>query len=178
MTIYLREIQRSDLKEINLWRNDKSLIDFLGSPFRFINEEVDEKWFDFYLTSRLNNIRLAICEATSDKLVGVTYLLQIDWINRSGEYSIQIGKISSHSRGIGFQATMKILEHAFNDLNLNRVYLTVLEDNERAIKLYKKVGFIEEGKHRKAVFKNGRYFDFIQMAILADEYKAEDVKVK
>jgi len=172
MTIYLREIQRSDLTDINRWRNDKSLVDFLGAPFRFIDKEIDEKWFDNYLSSRTNNIRLAICETSSNKLLGAIYLLQIDWLNRSCEYAIQIGETSSHGRGIGFQATMKILEHAFYDLNINRVFLTVLESNERAIRLYRKIGFIEEGKCRKAVFKNGRYTDLVQMSILLDEFNA------
>lgn len=173
MTIYLREIQRSDIKEINCWRNDKSLIDSLGANFRFINVEVDEKWFDIYLSSRSNNIRLSICNIESDKLLGVIYLLNIDWLNRSCEYAIQIGDSSSHGRGIGYQATLQILEHAFSDLNLNRVYLSVLENNERAIRLYKKIGFIEEGKLRNAVYKNRQYVNLIQMAILANEFDIE-----
>jgi len=171
MTIYLREIQRSDINEINRWRNDKSLVDYLGAPFRFINKEVDDKWFDSYLSNRSNNIRLAICETDSNNLLGVVYLLQIDWLNSSCEYAIQIGEMSSQGRGVGCQATIKILEHAFSDLNLNRVHLTVLASNEKAIGLYNKIGFVEEGKLRKAVFKNGRYVDLIQMAILSDEYK-------
>ena len=171
MDIYLREIQRSDLPNINRWRNDKNLINFLGAPFRFINIEIDEKWFDSYLSHRANNIRLAICESVGEKLLGVVYLLQIDWINRSGEYAIQIGEKDSQGSGAGFQATVKILEHAFTDLNLNRVYLTVLSNNERAIRLYKKIGFVEEGKLRKAVFKNGRYMDLICMAILKEEFR-------
>lgn len=170
MTINLREIKRNDVNEINRWRNDKKLVDFLGTNFRFINEEVDEKWYEYYLSSRSNNVRLSICDTDSNKILGVIYLLQIDWVNRSCEYAIQLGETSSHGRGIGYLATTKILEHAFYDLNLNRVYLTVLENNERAIRLYKKIGFVEEGKHRKAVFKNGSYIDLTQMSILSDEY--------
>lgn len=172
MTIHLREIQRTDITEINRWRSDKKLVDFLGANFRFINEEVDEKWFDHYLSSRSNNIRLSICDTISNKLLGVIYLLQIDWLNRSCEYAIQIGETTSHGRGIGYIATTKILDHAFYDLNLNRVHLTVLENNERAIRLYKKIGFVEEGKHRNAVFKNGSYMSLTQMSILSDEYQS------
>ena len=171
MDIYLREIIRSDLAEINRWRNDKNLIDYLAAPFRFIGKEIDERWFDGYLTSRSNNVRLAICKKDTSQIIGVVYLLDIDWINRSTEYAIMIGESTLLGAGAGFQATIEILNHAFNDLNLQRVSLTVLETNERARQLYKKVGFIEEGRLRKAVFKNGQYRDLICMSIFENEYK-------
>ena len=41
---YLREIERKDIETINGWRNDKQVIDFLGAPYRFINQEVDNTW--------------------------------------------------------------------------------------------------------------------------------------
>lgn len=170
MSIYLREIQRDDLPEINRWRNDKHLIGCLAAPFRFVNSEVDEKWFEGYLNSRSHNVRLAICSSASSELLGLIYLLHIDWLNRSCEYAIQIGKSESQGRGIGHKATVEILAHAFNDLNLHRVYLTVLESNHRAISLYNKIGFKEEGRHRKAVFKNGRYLDLVQMSLLRNEF--------
>lgn len=173
MAIRLREIHRSDIRQINQWRNDKVIIDCLAAPFRYIGEEIDEKWFDSYLSSRATNVRLAICDAETGSLYGVIYLLQIDWLNRSCEYAIQIGESALQGKGIGYQSTLKILDHAFYDLNLHRVHLTVLENNERAIILYKKIGFIEEGIHRSAVFKNGKYLNVVQMAILADEYKSD-----
>ncbi|WP_416196935.1 GNAT family N-acetyltransferase [Pseudomonas sp. Teo4] len=64
------------------------------------------------------------------------------------------------------------MRHAFMDLNLNRVYLTVLENNARALSLYKKVGFKVEGTLRQAVFKNGEYCNMTQMSILADDYRS------
>lgn len=172
MDIYLREIRRSDIPAINCWRNNRILIDSLAAPFRFINQEIDERWFEAYMASRSTNVRLAICEAETCQLIGVVYLLQIDWLTRSSEYAIQIGETASQGSGAGYQATVKTLEHAFGDLNLKRVYLTVLESNERAISLYQKIGFVEEGKLRKAAFKNGRYADLIQMSILKEEFDA------
>lgn len=177
MDIYLRELERADLPVINRWRNDKNLINFLGAPFRFINIEIDEKWFDAYLSNRSNNIRLAICESVSNKLLGVVHLIQIDWINRSGELGMQIGDTAHQGIGVGFQALVKIMEHAFNDLNLHRLHIKILDNNERAIRLTKKVGFIEEGRFRQAIFKNGQYIDLICLSILK-EYLSNFVKNK
>ena len=165
----LRELSRSDLPAMTKWRNDPDVIDQLGSPFRFIDHEVDLKWFDAYLASRMNNVRLAICEMESGKIIGATHLLGIDWINRSADFGIWIGNKESQGHGAGEFATRGILKHAFLDLHLHRIALTVVATNERAIGLYKKIGFVEEGRMRQVIFKHGKYVDMIQMAILSNE---------
>lgn len=170
MAIFLREITRDDIPKINCWRADRDLVALLGGAYRHIGPEVDEKWFDSYLSSRTNNVRLAVCLEENRAIVGVAYLLQIDWIDRSCEFSIQIGEVNAQGQGIGKCATDKVLEHAFLDLNLKRVYLSVLAENKRAIALYQKVHFAEEGRLRQAIFKNGRYMDLVQMAILREEF--------
>ena len=172
MSYFLREICRNDIQVINSWRNDREIIDTLGASFRYINEETDVNWFNNYISSRSSTIRLAICEKESSTLIGAGYLLGIDWINRSAEFSIWIGEKSYQGKGAGYFAVKEILNHAFKDLNLNRIHLTVFSTNQRAINLYKKVGFIEEGRLRQAIYKNGGYNDMLQMSILVDEFSS------
>ena len=81
----LRELERKDLKIINEWRNDPNLISFLGPPFRFINIEVDEKWFDTYMANRAVNVRCAIVDDSDDIIKGVVSLNSIDYLNQSAE---------------------------------------------------------------------------------------------
>ena len=169
MNIYLKELEHTDLISINNWRNDHAIMDKLGGVYRFISTPIDQKWYESYLLNRQNNIRLSIFSENNSQLLGVVYLLNIDWIVRSAEFAICIGEIEAQGKGVGESATRLILDHAFKDLNLQRVYLTVLETNTRAINLYKKVGFIEEGRLRKAAFKNGHYVDLIQMAVFVGE---------
>ena len=167
--ITLRELDRADLPVLNAWRADRNLVDMLGSPFRYVNAEVDGKWFDAYLANRHRNVRLAICDSTAQQAIGVVYLLDIDWVSRNAEFAIQIGDTSARGLGIGTEATRLALDHAFDDLNLHRVHLTVLASNTHAIALYKKAGFQAEGLQRQAVFKSGRHVDVVPMAILAHE---------
>jgi RimJ/RimL family protein N-acetyltransferase len=167
--IFLRELERADLVLLNTWRADRDLVGHLGSPFRYINMEVDESWFGAYLANRQRNVRLAICDGSSQKLLGVVYLLEIDWVSRNAEFAIQIGETGERGRGVGTEATRLALDHAFNDLNLHRVHLTVLASNAAAIALYERTGFRAEGLLRQAFFKEGRHVDAIPMAILAAE---------
>jgi UDP-4-amino-4,6-dideoxy-N-acetyl-beta-L-altrosamine N-acetyltransferase len=172
MSIFLRELERSDMHVVNRWRNRQEQIADLGGVFRFVGGEVDEKWFDHYLSARSNNVRLAICCGQTQQMIGVVYLLGIDWINRAGECAIWIGAAELQGQGAGKAAMWQLLKHAFHDLNLHRIHLTVLANNQRALSLYKKMGFAEEGVLRQAVFKHGCYLDLIQMAILSHEFKS------
>jgi diamine N-acetyltransferase len=170
MDYFLRELVREDLQEINKWRSDEGLIEKLGSVFRYIGMEVDQKWFDNYLQSRRDNIRLGICDLKTKVIIGAIYLLNIDWVNRHGEMSIWIGDTARHGNGVGKFALEELLRHAFLDLNLHRVWLRVLSDNEAAIHLYSKVGFAHEGRSREVVYKNGSYADLAHMSCLHDDY--------
>lgn len=174
----LREIEKKDLWIINQWRNDPELISLLGAPFRFINIQVDEKWFDNYMNTRNNAIRCAIVDENDDKILGLVSLVSIDYISRSAELHIMIGNKNDRGKGLGTFAINSILTHAFKNVNLHRVELTVLEDNAYARKLYEKIGFIQEGVKRSAKYKNGRYVNMLLYSILQEEflkYEAESI---
>lgn len=170
MKYYLRELSKKDLPYINKWRNSKEIVEALGSPFRYIGLEVDEAWFNSYLGSRSNNIRLVIDSDENQQPVGAVYLLGIDWIARSAEFSIWIGEVEAQGKGVGKFAAAQIINHAINDLGLNRIHLTVLADNARAISLYQKIGFQQEGILKDAAYKNGKFTNMVQMALLARNY--------
>lgn len=172
-TIHLREIERADLGRINAWRNDAEVIRLLGANFFYINPQIDDRWFDGYLANRDKAVRLAIVETESNTHIGNVYLTGIHAVNRSAEFSIMLGDKRFWSRGYGRPATEEMLRHAFEDLNLHRVYLTLLQDNERARRLYERVGFQVEGVQREAVFKDGRYHDVLEMALLRPDYLAQ-----
>ena len=161
----LRELERKDLKAINLWRNDEKIIVMLGAPYRFINQEVDEKWFDNYMQSRNNSIRCAIVSDESDEIIGLVSLMEINYINRSATLHIMIGQ-KGQGKGAGTFAVKTMCEHAFNNYGLHRIELDVLSDNKIAQHVYEKCGFVQEGIKRQAVFKNGKYIDMFLYSLL------------
>lgn len=172
----LRELERADIPEINSWRRNPELISFLGAPYRFIGEEIDEKWFEHYLVSRSNTVRCAVVEYDNpERILGLVTLASIDWVNRSCTLHIMIGRTDNQGKGLGTFAVDGMLHHAFLDLNLRRVELNVLSNNERAIHLYNKLGFVVEGVRRSAVQKQGSYLDMVVMGLLKDEWKPRGV---
>lgn len=170
--VYLRELQIEDIDFINTWRNDKEIIDSLGANFRYINKQTDLNWFNNYQNNRNSQVRCSICLKENNEIIGLVSLTAIDNLNGTAEFHIMIGNKSYHNKGVGSLATRELLNHGFNNLNLNKIYLSVLEDNSNALRLYKKVGFKEDGVLRQHVYKNGCYKDLIIMSLLKSEYIA------
>lgn len=166
----LRELERQDMTIINQWRNDPEVIKYLGAPYRYINLDTDLKWFDNYMANRNATVRCAIIDE-NDSIVGLASLTSIDHINQSAVFQIMIGEAEHQNNGAGTFATKTLLEHAFFNLNIQRVELEVLADNERAIHMYEKVGFVREGIMRKSRYKNGKFVDMVILALLREDYK-------
>lgn len=69
-------------------------------------------------------------------------------------------------RGIGSALMRELLDIADSWLGLQRVDLTVYADNAPAIALYRKFGFVEEGRHRAFALRDGVFVDALTMARL------------
>ena len=69
-------------------------------------------------------------------------------------------------RGVGKLLIGRLLDWADRWAGVLRVELTVHADNDRAIALYRAMGFVEEGRHRAYALKDGRYVDALCMARL------------
>ena len=165
----LREIEKKDIEIINKWRKNEELIQNLGATYRYINLDVENKWYDNYLVNRNTTVRCAIT-MEDDDIIGLITLANIDNVNRTAVLHIMIGEEENCGKGVGSFAISKMLSHAFLDLNLNRVELEVLTQNIRAKKTYEKLGFKYEGTKREAYFKNGNYNDVEIMAILKKDF--------
>jgi RimJ/RimL family protein N-acetyltransferase len=99
-------------------------------------------------------------------------------LNQSAEFHIMLGEKTNYGQGIGSFAIANILYHAFYNLNLNRIELTVLPYNKRAIRLYEKMGFKKEGIKRMAIYKRGHFVDTLEYSILRGEFDEQMNKGK
>ena len=69
-------------------------------------------------------------------------------------------------QGIGNMLMEQLIEWAKNSGVITRLELAVFAQNENAISLYHKFGFEVEGKCRRAIYKDGEYYDNLIMARL------------
>lgn len=89
--------------------------------------------------------------------------------NRSLEFGITIAT-EHQGQGYGPEAISWLLDWSFLSAGLHRVGLKAYEWNERAVKVYEKMGFVHEGRNRENLWRDGRWWDTIHMGILEHEW--------
>jgi RimJ/RimL family protein N-acetyltransferase len=169
--VVLRRHVPSNLRAFQRWYADPEVVRltrYQDSPMR--PEEIERFFAARALGS--DSLAMAIHRRDDDRLIGTCALSQLDADNGSALFHITIGEKSSWGRGFGTEATRLMIDHAFSGLGLHRVALTVFSFNERAIRSYRSVGFIVEGRAREAIWRDGRWWDEISMSILDIDWQA------
>ena len=117
-----------------------------------------------------DSVHFAIHAVSDGQLIGNCSFKEIDHKNGSAGVGIVIGERGYWGKGFGRDALRLMLRYGFSELNLHRIWLKVFAFNERAIRAYRKVGFVEEGRLREAIYRDGRYWDELIMAVLRSEH--------
>lgn len=162
--VKLRPLLKMDLIKINSWRNSIEIKEnALLHPFP-VTFENDENWFEKVSVDNSNK-QVFFCVETieNNELIGYTQLFNINWVNRNCYFGIIIGESSARGKGFGKEATQLILNYSFTCFNLHKVLLEVSINNEKAINLYKSIGFKQEGELCEQYFLNGKYVNVILM---------------
>jgi [ribosomal protein S5]-alanine N-acetyltransferase len=101
-------------------------------------------------------------------------MLEIDWINRSAEFSCIFGCTPEWGKGIGTIATTAMLDHGFKRLNLHRIWLGTPVGNTAMMKIATKLGMSGEGLLKDGMFIDGNYMDVIRFGILQNQWIQDD----
>ena len=116
--------------------------------------------------ARLNRTREERYIFTVDGInAGFTKFYQID----RGNMNCVLGAdLHSDFRGKGLAKPMwnMMLQHCFEDLKLYRVSLTTASFNQVAQKVYRDLGFVEEGRRVQSLYRDGVFYDEICMYML------------
>jgi len=172
--VILRPVKRSDISYFLKWFNDMEVTQYL-MMYLPLTEMAEEKWIEEMAggDSAGKDAHFVIETIGSDTNipVGIIGLHGINPKDHNAMFGIVIGEMDYWSKGYGAEATRLLLNYGFQQLNLHRIGSAAFAFNERSIKLHKRVGFIEEGRQRQAMFKNGEFHDIVEFGLLRDEWK-------
>ncbi|MBZ0301118.1 MAG: GNAT family N-acetyltransferase [Anaerolineae bacterium] len=152
------------------WDEDSEYLRLMDtSPARPRSEEEIARWLDSVSKSH-REFTFGIRLLDTDELIGWTQLDGIDWVHHTSALGIGIGSRAFWDGGYGTEAMRLLLNFAFDELNLHRVFLTVFSYNARAIHLYDKLGFRHEGTYREHLQRDGQRYDMLLYGILSREW--------
>lgn len=161
----IRRLEHKDAEFMLEWMHDRDTTRAFRFPFEQSTTESVIKFIDNSFSD--TNKHFAVVNEM-DEYLGTVSLKNISRANLSAEYAIVVRKAVRGS-GVAKLATENVLEYAFDTLRLHRVYLNVLERNERARHFYVKCGFVYEGTSRDAIILNGRYESLAWYGIINDK---------
>ena len=129
--------------------------------YEAIEKDMEESRSLFYFTIRARE---------DERLIGKAVVEWIDWTNGNGFLRLGIGSAEDRRKGYGSQALSMLLRYAFGELNLYRVTAVVPAYNEAGLRLFKKFGFMEEVRRRKALNRDGELWDLVSFGLLNSEW--------
>ena len=172
--VYLSPISLDDVEKYAEMVNDIKVSVGLGylSYTNIIDFESEKEFLISVKKEKMFAVRLL----ENDELLGNIGFNSLDIINRNGALGVLIGNPKYQRKGYGTEALKLILDYGFSFLNLRNISLSVFEYNEAAYNLYKKAGFKEVGRLRKAVEIMGKTYDVIIMDMLKEEFQSVYIK--
>lgn len=171
--VLLRPVRRADISLFLKWFNDPEVTQYL-KLYLPMTEMAEEKWIEELATVRARSDIIFVIEAITDdsnKPIGNCGFNLINHKDQTAEFGITIGEKEYWNKGYGTDATRLVVDYGFRQLNLNRISSAAFAFNERSIRLHKKVGFQEEGRRRRAIFKNGRFWDMVLFGLLKEGWE-------
>lgn len=175
--VYYRPLELADAALLVRWMNNIEVTQYLVSGVWPFNEGKERAWIEKMYTSGTDVVLLAclrepIGDLPADTPVGMSGIHQIDPVHRFCTLGIVVGETSMQGRGLGREMMRLLLDHAFDDVNVERVELSVYDFNTRAHALYIKLGFVEEGRLVKRRWKGGAWRDEILMVMRREAWTA------
>jgi RimJ/RimL family protein N-acetyltransferase len=104
-----------------------------------------------------------------EEAVGMTGLWDIDMRNRRALTGVKI--LPEYQRqGIGVEVMRLVESFAFDEVNLRRLYTSILASNAGSLALFERtLGWKREGVLRSSVYRAGRYQDEVILSLLKAE---------
>ena len=165
--VYLRAMEPADMEVFRQMTNDPETERMLGGWSFPVSEKEQMQWYEKAIADK-RNLRFTVVLQDSQEVIGMVNLVDIDWKNGSAFHGIRLN--SKKRNGYGTDAVMALMKYAFEELRLVRIDTTIVENNVPSQGLYKKCGWIIEGKKKKACYKDGQFRDNYIMGITDEEY--------
>lgn len=148
------------------WLNDSAVNKYLETRSSSIRE------LEEYIADKLNgenSLLFGIFNKSDNRHIGNIKLEPINFEKSCATMGIIIGDKNYWGRGLATEATRVLVNYAFNELGLKEINLGVISENEPAIRVYEKCGFVKYRIDKNALNHNGRLFDCIYMRKVNDK---------
>lgn len=160
----------SDATEIARRLNDRAVTRYTYMPHPYSVDDFRQFYRKIQSPKvRAHNIVFAIVDKLSGEAIGAVGVHHIDEANGKAEVGYWLAK-SYWGKGIVVEAVDRVNEFLFGERKLQRVFARVWHPNVRSARVLEKAGFMQEGRLRREVKRNGRWMDVLHFGLLREEW--------
>jgi RimJ/RimL family protein N-acetyltransferase len=168
--VVVRALEEKDIEPyMKAFDEGESLLNLVGYEEVPTRDRV-ERWLgDNWLDApELRAWEFVVADANSDSFLGTIMLHSCDWKNKRAEVGFWIAA-AARNQGFGSAALDLLLDWAFRDLDLERIEMTALPENEHVPRIADKFGFTFEGRLRQRNYERGRRVDLLIWGLLKND---------
>jgi diamine N-acetyltransferase len=159
----LEPLRLEHLPHVMTWVNDHEVLAYFAGRQMDIGEAEERRYLEGLIASP-NDRAFSVFDG--ENYVGQCSVNQIYWPASSGRLFLVIRR-ELQGRGYGSAALLRLMDLAWTDLGLHKLWLIVRRDNREAQSLYLRLGFDFEGVLRDEYRVQGQFHDMVRMARLA-----------
>ncbi len=166
--VTLRPLTDADKDRLLAWRNSPEVAAYMYTD-RPITPEEHALWFAGIAGDPRRDYRIIEVDGAP---VGLANFYDIDHAQSRAAWAFYLADPSTRGKGVGGLVEFMMLERAFGELGLAKLWCEVLASNEAVLKLHLKFGFTQEARFRAHVVKDGARVDVVGLGLLAQEWTA------
>ena len=139
--------------------------------YREISSDMQNNWYESKVLGDNGTIMFSIKAVDTDELLGCCGLCYINWVHRNADLSLYIGWENSYidDKGFAKESCQLLFDYGFNELGLQKIWTEIYEFDHKKYKLYKELGFSQDGFLRKQYFHEGKWWSSYILSLLAEE---------
>lgn len=166
-----RKLSEEDLDVRVRWFNDPSVRSQMTFP-DLLTLEGTRLWYERNISNetRRDFVFEWDGDAEDHSLAAMAGLTDIHPVHKHAELYI-IVRPGLTGKGIGREAVEWLCNYGFHNLDLNRIYLYTRQNNDRARRLYERIGFQPEGILREHLKQHDNFEDRYVHSLLASEWR-------
>jgi RimJ/RimL family protein N-acetyltransferase len=163
--IRFRPMEPDDAEALWRWNNDPEVMRWLSDGYPESLAQTTAR-HEARERNSYENVLFGIETIAENRLIGLVHLGGAEPETADAELDIYIGEKDCWGRGYGTEATRLICRYGFDKMRLHRITLWVADENAAAIRVYEKIGFVEEGRARESFRRDGKWHDMVLMGLL------------
>ncbi len=170
--VFLTALDVENAETARAWINDPDVNTWLLSGQVPVSREGELAFYAADEKDRASGsaYRFEIHVAEDGRYIGNCGLEKVDRLHRHAEIGICIGALPEQNRGFGRDTIVTLLRFGFDTLGLHRIAIVANAENERAVHLYRSIGFTEVGREREVVYMRGHFRDHVVLDMLDREF--------